>query len=633
MMESSLEKNNGDDNDSNLGPYEHLDPYDHSLSIDKFLEYKRHLIYQLRSEEVQDSYYIECIQGTLERLLDILKIKKNQTDTNFVNYHYHINNIRFYDLSTLKSIQTLSYDYYDYGTWFECRSLQTFQDLYKNFLHHQKLLQQIKYMIDKTSYQKQELANALSRLQGVIYIQDRYGKEYGHAYDMNKARIYPLKTLQDMLSLRVDVVVDGNIKTQQSIQDILRIAWCEEIQLLIEKNVKQYTVGMPDKYIQYYQDSLDDALFRLKKIVTIKSQENWMLAQDLGFHIDEIVNYDLSSLQNCLTLCIYMKNFNGRIYKCVSISFILDHLQKMRIATCLYNSVYIRLLPEIFRLQNLAEAGKNGTREDIKKTSKSLCDALRGLYWFIWRLYIYEGALPTISGNRILPEDMNSITTFMHKTFDDEKHPVPVSLYTLIHDSLYIDANVEKTLFSITVEAAFSESAEKLVFIYDDLRDEHRYPSIEKIKNLCALAELGDLEQIKVLEPTKQEIDYLVDCPLKSVDMTSLDACIHAIRHNLQWIGANPVLAYIGRYNALMVAVIHQHYKLVEYFLREKQANPDIKGGRKNDYSARDCMNALNQHRFLPPPKPDIIALFNSKQCNNAQKGSDNSQMMHQWVP
>lgn len=585
--------------------------------LEEFIQFKRNLIHHLHSDTPDLSFYVNSIKSTLNDLHFIICIKMNHPPP-CIEYPYKFSSkaIKAYNLSSLDDVASLEYHYYipALHQWAQKRSLRDQQRLLKNFSTHSEYLSAIQYMIAQTKSQKEALTNAFEHLQNVIYIQDRHPKkqDLGTAYDLEKAKNYPLQTIQQMLYLKVDVIENDKSVPQQSLQEILWAAWCEEIQLLINEEMALYTVGTPNRYFQYYHDILHDALSRVRKIISIISQKDWDKAPQTKFtpfYLEEIKAYQLNSKADLLNLSVHIEGPSQKLKGppeklCYpSINSLLDQLKKNRMAACFYNSIYSKLLAEIFRLEELADEETGEKQLAIKTVIINLSDALHHLYGTIKKTY-YSSDNNTNKKNA----SFLSVDDILAMQIPNMNHAND-SLYTLIRNP-YITTTLESELLQITFASALAESNQNQIFMYDSFKDKTKYPSIKRIKYLCALAEVGDLDHIKTLEPTKEDIDYIISCPLKSISLESYDEFLRSTTYNLLWIGNRIDLMYLGYYNALMVAVIRQHYTVVKYFL-ECKANPDIKGGRKSDYSARDCTNAACQYRFLPPPKPDIVALFN----------------------
>lgn len=147
------------------------------------------------------------------------------------------------------------------------------------------------------------------------------------------------------------------------------------------------------------------------------------------------------------------------------------------------------------------------------------------------------------------------------------------------------------------------------------------FSSIVKAKKLCALIEKGNLDEIRQLQPTAGEVNLLIELPLaissgswSKLSFINIMKDINVIR---EAVTHSPVMLFLGRYNALILAVCYRHYHVVAYFINQLHANPDIKGGRKRDYSARDCANLRCPILNIGPIDPRITNLL-----NHCQSGS-----------
>ena len=85
-------------------------------------------------------------------------------------------------------------------------------------------------------------------------------------------------------------------------------------------------------------------------------------------------------------------------------------------------------------------------------------------------------------------------------------------------------------------------------------------------KTLCQLAKVGNLQEIINYEFDKEEVNTLVK---------------NASRGDPE--------CGLGHYNALHIAAAYRHTSVVKYFIEKKKADPTIKGGRGENFTALDC--------------------------------------------
>lgn len=95
-------------------------------------------------------------------------------------------------------------------------------------------------------------------------------------------------------------------------------------------------------------------------------------------------------------------------------------------------------------------------------------------------------------------------------------------------------------------------------------------------QDLCQFAVEGDLEKIKQHFITPDLVDEIISSTKNS----------------------GPEL-YMGKYNALMIAIAYRHTPIVKYFIEKLGATLDIKGGRRKDLSILDCAGQPGNCYFL----------------------------------
>lgn len=103
-----------------------------------------------------------------------------------------------------------------------------------------------------------------------------------------------------------------------------------------------------------------------------------------------------------------------------------------------------------------------------------------------------------------------------------------------------------------------------------------------RIKLLCQLASDGNLSDIKKQNFSNSEINTLIS-----------------------WAVLGDPPSILGEYNALMIAASYRQLDVVKYFLEEKQADPNIKGGRNKDFTTLDC--AKQRWWFGPAINSDVV--------------------------
>ena len=114
---------------------------------------------------------------------------------------------------------------------------------------------------------------------------------------------------------------------------------------------------------------------------------------------------------------------------------------------------------------------------------------------------------------------------------------------------------------------AWTEMLEAAAARNRDRKDEViRAKELLRIQTLCWLASIGDTEEIRKNHYTTEEINRVISGAFWG-DSTF----------------------FLGEYNALMIAASYRKLYTIKYFLEEKGADPDIKGGRFKDYTALDC--------------------------------------------
>ena len=115
-------------------------------------------------------------------------------------------------------------------------------------------------------------------------------------------------------------------------------------------------------------------------------------------------------------------------------------------------------------------------------------------------------------------------------------------------------------------------------------------------EELCQLAIKGNLEEIKQNFITSELVDTIISSTKSS----------------------GPEL-YLGKYNALMIAIAYRQAPVVKYFIEKIGATLDIKGGRRNDLSILDCAEQpgngffLFTMSFFPPIDTELQAYLREK--------------------
>lgn len=109
-------------------------------------------------------------------------------------------------------------------------------------------------------------------------------------------------------------------------------------------------------------------------------------------------------------------------------------------------------------------------------------------------------------------------------------------------------------------------------------------------KLLCRMAASGDLDGIKKADVSSQ-----------TINMITCDAFM-----------GGPT-CYLGKYNALMIAAAYRKFDVVKYFIEEKYADLNLKGGRNKDCTVLDC---AKQEWWIGPSLDQKIVSYLEEKIN-----------------
>lgn len=578
------------------------------------------------------AYYVSNIHKTLAHLGRFRQIRGKEVSLEKYADHYDVYELMHYDLSTVQTVKQLSFTYYIQGEKFRNYSLNRWLELHDHFALHEKFLQQIVSKVGPLLHAhnneyKHKLKQALGYLYDVVYIRGRHTKMNDLCYPKgpySKETVdqYDLTTMENMMTLRVECLAN-----KEDSQPVIHRSLNEWMEIALRQNIYNTTKARISEEISQficdqvhsndYKNLLDDALELIETIIHIRNHGAHELAQgtpDAPFYFDEVIQYDLSSEESLLALRVHTYHSEGKM-RHRSINDLLIQFKHPRIAKSLFNSLYHTIMSEVYRLQELAE--KNTTEAPLKRDilwyTSQLSWALKGVY-----SAIHISCKANIHDESRDIYDFGHIDALLYFTIQLEDG-TESSLTEIIGNGAYFSPNLLQTLRGTSVEEALSHAKHNSPV----LMQTSMFTSIVIVKKLCALVERGDIEQIKKLSPTAADVNLLIDLPLEIVPKELPSASLAEFWHKLSFVNIKkdlgvitdsirhaPILLYLGRYNALVLAICFRHYYVVEYFIHSLKADPTIKAGRNGDYSALDCALLQSTVLHIPPPDPRITALL-----------------------
>lgn len=574
-------------------------------------------------------FYEQRIIATLEHLKNFWCIRAGELSLkNFITIYdgYDLLN---YDLSSAQSIVNLTFSSYVNGEKQINYSLSRWMNLHKKFILHYDFLQQIRTHIETalpiSGNYKSALLQAVAHLHNVVYIQDRHKKMFDLCYPCGpyvKEKIdqYDLSILANLINLRIEYLDNtSQWVTHRSIRDcmdiIFRNKFCREIEAHVSAALVQFNQDHENP--SHYRDQLSIALWRLNRIVDIRNG-HYEWAQETAeapFYYDDALYYDLSTKEALLVLRVHTYA-DGKKMLNPSVHDLLHQLKAPRTAKSLYNAIYHEIMQEVYRLQELAD--KDTTEDPLKRDIASYTDHLtRVLYGVLMAVQFNYNSAPITKENK-KGYDFSTVESLLCQVI---KFPngLQSSLASCIQFYTYLTPNLQQKLRNISVAEALARSPTGVPV----QMEASMFSSIVTARKLCALVEKGSLAEIERLAPTAADVNLLIDLPLQTVPKHISSTSISEFWHHLTFsnmlrdvriIGANmqhaPILVYLGRYNALILAVCYRRYEVVNYFLNTLHADPEIKGGRKGDYSARDCATLVSSVLGIRAPDPRICDLL-----------------------
>lgn len=602
------------------------------IGYEHFRKIRRETVLHLsRHHHSEDSnFYVQAINDTLHHLDNIYHIRIRGSASAREESCYDLHQLFQYDLSTVEAVKNLSFTYYKIGEQKGNYSLKRWLVLHANFIVHEKWLHQIATRVRPLIWHSHDnnssLKRSLDHLYHAVYIQDRHKKMAEFCYPNGfylKELIdqYDLTTMQNLLTLRVEHVVNSHTflvlarSVQEGIDKILRRKFYIEIQARIASELSQYSQDHSNPSM--YQDLFNQALWRLEQVIRIRNDLTRDLAlgtMDSPFYYDNVMHYDLRCEENLWNLRIHTYHSTGRLQQ-ASLNDIANQLKAPRLAKCLFNAIYHHVMSAVYHLQELVE--KETTEEPLKIDLRiyidQLASALNGLYLSI--RHHYGSDVAEWDGSPIDYSSADALLNIVIKMQDGSDS----TLFQIIYDNTYFTPDLLQILQSISIDEVLNHAKANVPVVMQS----NMYSSRIKSKKLCALIEKGNLEEIKQLKPTTVDVNLLIDLPLEMIPKDQPSASFSEFWHKLSitnlikdinvisdTVKHGPILLFLGRYNALILAVCYRHYHVVDYFINTLQANPDIKGGRKNDYSARDCANFQCNMLKIGPPDERISSLL-----------------------
>lgn len=574
-------------------------------------------------------FYEQRIIATLEHLKNFWCIRVGELSLeNFIAI-YDVYDLLNYDLSSMQSVVELSFSSYVNGEKKINYSLSKWMALHKKFILHNDFFQQIRTYIEPalsiSSNYKSVLLQAVAHLHNVIYIKDRHKKMFdlcyprGH-YVKEKIDQYDLSLFDNLINLRIEYLDNtSNWVTHRSIRDcmtiIFRNKFCREIEEEVSTALVQF--NQDHENLSQCRDQLSNALWRLNRIVDIRNGHSGWAQEtvEAPFYYDEALDYDLSTKEALLALRVHTyvdgkKILNSSVYD------LLHQLKAPRIAKSLYNAIYHEIMHEVYRLQELADKDttEDPLKEEIANYTDHLTRVLNGVFMAVQ--FNYNSAPITQENKK--GYDFSTVESLLRLVI---KFPNgdQSSLASCIQSDTYLTPNLQQKLRNISVVEALARSPSGVPV----QMEASMFASIVTARKLCALVENGSLAEIERLAPKVDDVNLLIDLPMETVPKEFSSTSLSEFWHHLTFsnivrdvrvIGANvrhaPILVYLGRYNALILAVCYRRYDVVHYFLNTLYADPEIKGGRKGDYSARDCATLESSVLGIRAPDPRICNLL-----------------------
>ncbi len=613
------------------------------------------------------SYYIEQIRQSLQRLEDVIYI---QEDPQFSPENiYPIEEVKNYNLRSLGSclnskIATLV------GVR-GCNtqthpSLNEWLTLLKQFAQHQQLLKQIVAKI-KNEHAEHRTTAALGRLRDVIHIFNRnrnwenlcHHSGKGHL-DFNSVNGYKLRNISEMWHLRIHTIdSDTHCKVlNKSIKDHIdmehRLHNYQSIENEVNQKIKQHQSDSP--LLKSLFPALASALQRLKEEIVAVNEHSATLLADK--ELSRTKTDDLLDKERMMALRLPRHQTPAG----PSIQKLLIKLEEPRTAQCVFNIVHETVMGEVHRLQVVADRldSKSEAQKEISAYHLRISSALDYLYRIIAYKY-------TANYSRFVDDftDINNLLHFKYTPLVDapphhidplvsiqasigrlstflsseqthlEDRPLPVNAHSsdslkdminrikistqqqlrYLHDtqrdtseSLYeiltnrpvsLDSHpldsILSTLSRIDLKKAIQQRFNATTMMHQD-----SFSSVVIAKRICDLAEIGDLRQIQDINPDAVNINFMQDLPIVSW-ITKISGLTHLFQR--------PVSLYLGRYNALMIAVSYRQIDVVRYLL-DRGGDPDLKGGRNGDLSALDCAKLHLSYLGFKEPNTEIIVLL-----------------------
>lgn len=467
--------------------------------------------------------------------------------------------------------------------------------------------EQIQLFAPDEAHYGQEAKQALERLKVVTMAQKRPDNYKEHCwpnkpYSAQHIRTYDISTITAMSALRVHTIIDSKIVDNFSLNEVLerlkkrakRHCMFKDLQELVMRDIT-WTESINDVCYAYCQKIryVLDILQQL--ILVVNKGPDWYQICQLRGWSKEIVNqYNLNSHASMINLRITTET--GPHPSLQDLLVKIDNIEKSKY---LFNRIYACVMPEVYHLQELADKEKQPIIAELMTTRVTyIADALQRLYKGIALNYccIHDPVYANLS----------TIFELLDAKFYKRRSLREAILFS--EDRLTVP-NTLSLLISNTLEALHQETIHYFrplglnVTLYDGMQT-----SILVAKTLCGLTERGDFTQIKVMNPSATHINLLID----------------STQLSLWYVWSFFPSVYVGKYNALILAVLYRHTEIVNYFL-EKGANPQIKGGRLHDLTAESCVSLVLPGMKAAPSA--LQKLFSEKRV--AQSNFGNSHNFH----
>ncbi|PJD94273.1 MAG: hypothetical protein CK424_00155 [Legionella sp.] len=579
---------------------------------------------------------------------------------------YEGNKYFIYHISCIKkTLQSLEKNY-DRETHVR---LNTWINLFNQFCEHQQLLNLVKKKIQNEGALDITIKEAYTRLYHIIYVYNynENWEQFCHpsgALDKDSIRSLRFKTLDEALQIRV-VTIDKETDCKvlnKSIQDCLdmnqRLSNYAAISMEVQENINQLQSDSPllnevvnklnnvlrslqteirfvnaqkadqlvrsdiQKKCTYLRDKASMMAVRMpaenppkiaplppiKEYVKLVNQEGKAQSEKM---VGSLTSEEMASLIESLKKNnpVTDESIQSRIEKFkkildeskislhqqpeqFSINALLISLRKPRRTRCLYNILHETVMSEVYLLQEIAEKLTDKNAEAaVKKYIQKICQALNVLYSRIDSNYTHVDGF--------MNDFINIPSMLNYKESEEQK-----SLYCILQrkpevlvDRIPLNA-IHNVFSKMNIEEAIQKRFATTTAMHQDM-----FSSIVIAKRICALVEINDLEQIKTMNPDVVNINLIHDLPISSSQLINF-----SVLKNLY---INRATTFLGRYNALILAVSYRHIEIVRYFL-EKGADPRLKGGRLGDHSSLDCAHIHQELLGFKKPSEEIVELLNN---------------------